>query len=216
MKKYIITIPIIILALFGVHILNVKATTATCGQTSNNASSQNNSSDRKVLSACTPASSGTVISGVARVNLDAAGSSVAHLVIYSDNAGEPDALLAVSDDLAITNTTEEAITFTFTGVNQISVVNGTQYWEGIHYTDPGVPSMQVSRANTANLLRSGSDTYSNGSANPCSCAVVSNGAADIYFTYTEDAGVPAVVSDTPRAVLKTGTMILKSGTIIIK
>lgn len=214
MKKLIFTTIIITSAFFALYSLEVRAVTETCGETGNNSSSQNNSSDRKVLSSCSPVSSGTLTSGVARVNLDAAGSSASKLVIYSSTLGEPDALLATSDEVTITNTTEEAISYTFSGAEQIAITSGTTYWVGIHYTDPGVPSVQVSRANTANLLRSGSDTYSNGPANPCSCAVASNGAADIYFEYTVAGGVASTVA--PKATLRSGTAVLKSGTLIIK
>ena len=169
---------------------------ATFGLTANNASTQTQSADRKYVYSATPASSGTVKGGVGRVWLSAAGNSQARLVIYSDSAGSPNALLAQSDQVTISNTSEAAQSFSFSGANQIAITSGTPYWIGVHFSDPGTPNFTISRANTASLTRSDPDTYSDGPANPCSCGTSSNGGLDIYIEYTEaTAGASAPPDD---------------------
>jgi hypothetical protein len=158
------------------------------GITANNTQSQTQSVDRKYVYSATPAGSGTVKGGVARVWLSSAGSSNSRLVIYSDNAGAPNALLAISDEVAVTNTTEDAISYAFSGANQITVAAGTPYWIGIHFSDPGTPNFIMSRANSAGLVRSDPDTYSDGPANPCACGTNSNGGLDIYIEYDDAPG----------------------------
>lgn len=158
---------------------------ATFGNTGNGTYAQTQSADRKYAYKASPSTSGIITGGTARVWLSAAGSSNAKLIIYSDNSGEPDALLAVSDEVAITNTSEQAIAFTFSGINGISITASTQYWVGIHFSDPGTPNFTISRANTSSLVRSSLDTYSDGPTSTFSSTTNSNGPLDIYITYTE-------------------------------
>lgn len=158
---------------------------ATFGNTGNGANVQTQSADRKYAYKASPSTSGIVTGGTARVWLSAAGSSNAKLIIYSDNSGEPDALLAVSDEVAITNTSEQAINFTFSGVNRLSITASTQYWVGIHFSDPGTPNFTISRANTSSLVRSSLDTYSDGPSSTFTSTTTSNGPLDIYITYSE-------------------------------
>jgi hypothetical protein len=188
MKRRLATIIALVLALG--YASSVFA--ATFGLTANNGSVQTNSTDRKYVYSATPATSGTVTAGTARIWLSAAGSSNAKLVIYSDNAGSPDALLATSDEVTVNWTTETATDFTFSGANQIAVTGGTAYWIGIHFSDPGTPNFTISRANNAGLVRSDPDTYSDGPTATCSCATSSNGGLDIYITYTEGAAEPSL------------------------
>ena len=117
---------------------------STFGNTGDGANVQTQSADRKYAYKASPSTSGIVTGGTARVWLSAAGSSNAKLIIYSDNSGEPDSLLAVSDQVAITNTSEQAIDFTFSGVNRLSITASTQYWVGIHFSDPGTPNFTIS------------------------------------------------------------------------
>lgn len=175
-------------AIIAVASLPQSALAATFGLTANNANAQTNSADRKYVYSATPASSGTVTGGTARVWLSGAGTSNSKLVIYSDSAGSPDALLATSDEVAITNTSEQAVAYAFSGGNQISITSGTPYWIGVHFSDPGTPNFTISRANTAGLVRSDPDTYSDGPTATCSCSTSSNGGLDIYITYTEAGG----------------------------
>jgi hypothetical protein len=183
---------------------------ATFGLTADNASTQTNSTDRKYVYSATPATSGTVKGGVARVWIATAGTASSTLVIYSDTAGEPDALLAASDRVTITNLAEAAQSYTFSGANQISITAGTPYWIGEFHSDPGANNFTYSRANNLNLVRSDPDTYSDGPANPCSCTTSSNGGLDIYIEYTE---TPAAAATPLRANLNSQGFI-NSGVII--
>jgi len=156
------------------------------GITANNRSVQTNSVDRKYVYSASPASSGQVVSGVARVWNGGTVNSNTRLVIYSDTAGSPDALLAYSDTVVInTGTSETAVSYTFSGANQITVSTSTPYWIGIHWSDPGTGNMNVSRANNSGLVRSDPDIFSDGPSDPCACSTVSNGGLDIYIEYDD-------------------------------
>src|SRR3990167_4148060 len=162
---------------------------ATFGKTTNGTSTSLASADRKLVSQATPSSDGTVDSLSARLNTNnAAGSTVFKGVIFSDNGGEPDALLAVTDEGTITGNSETEYTVDFTGVNQISIVNGTPYWIGVHIQDPGTISWVISRADDVTSTKVNVDTYSDGTANPFGTPADQNGPIDVFVTYTEDAG----------------------------
>lgn len=157
---------------------------ATFGKTTNGASTQSYTSDRKLVSLATPTTSGTVTAGVCRMYTATAVSVPVRMVIYSSTAGEPDALLAVSDDTSFNSNTEADRAFTFSGANQIQITGGVGYWIGPHY-DYTTQAVLVSRDNTAGLVRSNNDTFSDGSANPFGVTATTAGAIDAYITYTE-------------------------------
>lgn len=135
----------------------------TFGVTADNSSSTSSSADRKRVSSASPSSDGTVQSLTARLWVDS-GSTVAKAVIYSNNAGQPDHILATSDELTISNTTGQAKTSTFSGANQISVTDGTTYWIDVIVQDPGAANWIISRDGTANGNKNNADTYSDGPA----------------------------------------------------
>lgn len=204
MKKLIYTTIFIVgvISLFGIFSQKIDGAIVNFGLTTDDASVQTNSFDRKYVYSATPSSSGTVTSGVARVWNGGTVNSPSHLVIYSDVAGSPSALLAVSDDVTInTGTSESAVAYTFSGANQISITSGTAYWIGVHFTDPGTGNFSISRANTAGLVRSDPDTYSDGSANPCSCATSSNGGLDVYIEYDDAVGGGSSVPPTRQSII---------------
>lgn len=166
---------------------------ATFGKTSDGTSSTASSLDGKVVSAATPASSGTVTAGTCRMWLDSAGTCNVRMVIYSDVAGaltSASTLLAVSDDTSFTNTAEAAVNFTFSGGNQISITSGQQYWIGFHAQDPGTPSWNISRDATADGRKvNGDDVWTGGSATPWGADITSlSGPIDAYITYTVAGG----------------------------
>jgi hypothetical protein len=167
---------------------------ATFGKTTDGANVTTASIDGKSVSSGTPASSGVATKLTLRTWLSA-GITTAKGVIYSDNAGAPDALLATSDEVTVSNTSEAEVDFPLSGGNQISVVSGTPYWIGILYKDPGTATYSISRANTANLTKGNADTYSDGPSDPFGSPTNSNGALDCYVTYTE-ATDPALLAGT--------------------
>lgn len=172
----------------------VDAAIVSFGNTGNNGSVQTNSVDRKYVYQATTTSSGTVVSGAARIWNGGTVNSNTNLVIYSTTAGAPDALLAVSDTLVVnTGTSEAERSYTFSGANQITVSSGTPYWIGVHWSDPGTGNMSLSRANNTNYVRSDPDTYSDGPANPCACNTLSNGGLDVYINY-DDTPAPSSTS----------------------
>jgi hypothetical protein len=163
---------------------------ATFGQTSNNAGTQTFSADRMYASRATPATGGQVTAGKARVWVSGASSPGARMLIYSDSAGEPNTLLATSDEVIVNNTAEAEKTFAFSGAQQISVVGGTAYWIAIMFDDPGTPNFTMSRANTAGVVRFKGLVYPT-APSPFAADGSSNGPLDAYIEYTEPTGTAA-------------------------
>jgi hypothetical protein len=176
----------------------------TAGKVTDGTGSSLSSATRVFVSQGTPTVTGALISGVARANLDAAGSSAMRFVVYADAAGEPGALLASSDELTVTNTTEQALTFPFSGVNQVTLNNGTNYWLGLAWVDPGTPSVSISRDSTAALRREQTWTPPT-LPNPYGTALTSG-------TGPIDAFVNVAPGTLPRATGWTGTAADDSNT----
>lgn len=169
---------------------------ATFGQTSNNGNTQTFSGDRMYASQGTPASNGTITAGKGRVWVSAAASPGAKMLLYSDNAGEPDALLATSDEVIINNTSESEITFPFSGAEQIAVTGSTPYWIAVMFDDPGVPNFTISRANTATQTRFKGLTYPT-APDPFANDGSSSGPLDLYIEYTEGDPPPEEINVNP-------------------
>jgi len=160
---------------------------AEFGQNADNTNVQTFSGDRMYASQGTPASSGTITQGSGRVWVSGASSPGARIVLYSDSAGEPNTLLATSDETIVNNTTEQVMNFPFSGVNQVSVVAGTPYWIGVAFDDPGTPNFTISRANSTNLTRFKAITYPT-MPSPFASDGSSNGKLDLWITYTPSGG----------------------------
>jgi hypothetical protein len=109
------------------------------------------------------------------------------MTIYSDSGGEPDAPLASSDEVTVNWTTSAITNFAFSGANQISIVSGTDYWIGFYFDDPGVPSFEMQRDNTADLVRYKGITYPT-LPNPYSADGNSNGLLNAVIEYVASAG----------------------------
>ena len=122
----------------------------TTGKIDDSASSSASSTDKLAVTQASPTATGKVTAGHARVWLSSAGSTNTKLLIYADSAGAPGALLAVSDQLAVSATTEAVRDYVFSGGNQITVTQGVNYWVGIGWDDPGTPSLTFSRDVNAN------------------------------------------------------------------
>jgi hypothetical protein len=127
---------------------------STVGQTANSGSSSSSSSDKTVLSKFTAGVTGTLTGGHARLSLSASGSASTSLVVYADSAGAPGARLAQSALVSVTGTTEAVVNYVFTGTNQVAITNGTPYWIGPAWTDPGTISVAYSRDATATQVLS--------------------------------------------------------------
>lgn len=178
---------------------------ATFGYTTAYSSSSSSSVDRRSASPATPSSSGTVSSLTFRARLSAAGTAYAKGVIYSDNSGSPGTLLAVTDEISFTNTTQDWQTANFSGANAISIASGTQYWIGFHQQDPGTPNIvRVQSTGTADAQASEADTYSDGPAADWGTPTLQTGPLSVYVTYTESTGVNASVTQVAATMTLTG------------
>lgn len=159
---------------------------ATFGKTSNGASNSTSSVDKIFVSSATPTSSGTVTGGSARVWLSSAGSTSSKFLIYADSSGSPGALLATSDQVTVSNTSEAQVDYTFSGGQQISITRNTTYWIGIVWQDPGTPSVTVSRDGTANMRKEQTLTYPTMPDPFGTPSATNTGPIDAFVTYTEN------------------------------
>ena len=119
----------------------------TLGKTSNGTGSSASSSNKAIVSQFTAVSSGVLTVGHARLWIDS-GTTTCRCVVYANSGGVPGALLASSDDVTVSNTTEAVVDFVFSGVNQIDIA-ATDYWIGVSFQDPGTQSVNYSRDATA-------------------------------------------------------------------
>jgi hypothetical protein len=127
--------------------------TSTLGQTANSGFASSSSSDKTVVSKFTAGASGTLTGGHARLSLSATGSASTALVVYADAAGVPGARLAQSSLVSVTATTETLYNYVFTGANQVAIANGTSYWIGPSWQDPGTINVAYSRNSTASQVQ---------------------------------------------------------------
>jgi hypothetical protein len=127
--------------------------TSTLGQTANNSFSSTSSSDKTVLSKFTAGATGTLTGGHARLSLSAAGSASTCLTVYADASGVPGARLAQSSLVAVTATAETLYNYVFTGASQVTITNGTSYWIGPSWQDPGTITIAYSRNSTASQVQ---------------------------------------------------------------
>lgn len=165
---------------------------ATFGKTTDGASTQTFSGDRIYLSTATPSTSGTVTSGWGRVRVTGASTSEIRCVIFADNGGTPNggAFLAQSDEVIVNWTTSTLTEFPFSGANQISITSGTPYWIGFWADDPGTPSYEYKRDNSANVVHFAAEAYpgSGMPTSPFTSGGTANGPHNCYIEYTEGGG----------------------------
>jgi hypothetical protein len=158
---------------------------ATFGQTGDGGNSSTSSADSNLVNRSTEANSvcptdGTLDSIKARLWVDS-GSCLAKGLMY-DSSGN---LLAVGDEITISNTTEQELTLPFSGAERISLVNGTSYSYGVMWDDPGAGNINWSRQSVASTSLKNSITYPT-PEDPIGSGTVS-GPVDMYVEYTESA-----------------------------
>ena len=151
---------------------------ATLGKTSNGTGQSSSSANKTVVSLFTADANGVLASGAARLWVDAGSASV-QLVVYADSAGAPGALLALSDSESISNTSETEIAFDFSGADQIDIDNGTSYWLGFTWADPGTNAITWSRDATASQAQQNSSN----AADPFGSPTALSGPIDVYVNH---------------------------------
>lgn len=164
-----------------------------------------------MVSTASPATTGIVATGHARLSLSASGSTSVKFAIYADDAGAPGALLAESDVETLTSTSETEVVFTFSGANQIQVVSGTDYWIGPAWLDPDPDGSTVgvtfSRDGVTGQRQEQNFTWPT-LPDPYGTPVATNsGPLDAYVTYDEN--TPIAASDTGTGT-DTVTSILRA------
>ena len=109
----------------------------TLGKTTDGSTTSTASTAKAVASVATATADGVLATGAARVWV-ASGSVPVQLGVWADSSGSPGALLALSDSVSISATANTETPFTFSGANQIAIVNGVAYWIGPTWALPGV------------------------------------------------------------------------------
>ena len=140
----------------------------------------------------TPATGGTVTEGTGRLWLSATGTTQTKFIIYADASGTPGALLATSDEVNLSATTEAAVSFPFSGAQQIVVVANTGYWIGEVWKDPGTPGVIISRDNTGTKRYENTLTYPTLPDPFGAPSGTLSGPMDAFITYTETVAGGAV------------------------
>lgn len=120
----------------------------TLGKTSDGAANSVSSTVKTAVSLHTAAADGVLTAGHARVWVSVEPATV-RFVVYADDNSNPGVRLAQSDEVTVSATSEAVVDFTFSGANRISLANGTRYFLGIAWTDPGTGNVVISRDSTA-------------------------------------------------------------------
>jgi len=159
----------------------------TFGKKTDGTSNNTSSVDNKRASQATPRIGGYVQTLTSNVWLSTTGSTVARGFIYADDGtGAPGALLAITDEVTVTNTTEQAIVFPFSAGNIIHVNGGTPYWIGVHWKDPGALNFTISRNAKPLSNYTLPQSYVGGTTDPFGAGSVATGQIDAYVTLLQD------------------------------
>jgi hypothetical protein len=175
----------------------------TFGKTTDGTSASTSNTSRVFVSTATPAESGTVQTGHARLWLSAAGSTSVKFAIYADATGAPGALLAESDPITLNSTTEAERVFPFSGANAIEVTAGTPYWIGVGWLDPdpggSTVGVTISRDGAAMSRLEQNITWPT-LPDPYGAPVATNaGPIDAWVTYAEGGGTIGVPLGRPTS-----------------
>lgn len=140
------------------------------------------------------------------------GNRVAKAVIYSENpANTPDALLATSEEVALTSTSFAWVDFTF--ATPVDLPAG-DYFIGLLTDATASNSVLVKCANTGSLFNQfNTDTYSDGAANPFGTPSSSANEKVWYATYTAQE-TPATTAS--AASLRTASINLRTGSMMLR
>lgn len=155
------------------------------GKTTTGTNVQTFSGDRCYVCSATPTTGGTVHYGMGMVRVTSASTSEARMVIYADNGGQPGDFLAESDEVIVNWTTSVMTIFPFSGAAQITLVANTNYWVGFRFDDPGTPSFEMQRDNTAGLVHYMSMTYPGDATDPFVSAGTAAGPLNASILYLE-------------------------------
>lgn len=154
---------------------------ATFGDTSDGTGASTSTSTSKAANSATPGATGQVSTLTARVFVTT--TAVVCGVIYSDSAGAPANLLAQTDQQTISNTTDQQITFNFTGANLITVNSGTPYWIGFYWQTPSsAGTFSWRRGGTASAAQKDNDTLG-GPASTFGTGTGISGLLAVFVTY---------------------------------
>ncbi|HVL61568.1 MAG TPA: chitosanase, partial [Microbacterium sp.] len=163
---------------------------ASIGNTANGTGASASTANKTVVSKFTAGAGGTLDAGHARLWVDTGIASI-EMVVYADSSGAPGALLAKSDTLTVSNTSEADKTFAFTGSQRITLASGTAYWIGFTWADPGTNTISWSRSTTASQAQQNSShaasTFGTGTA--------LSGPIDAYVTLAASGGSTGGLSD---------------------
>lgn len=124
---------------------------ATLGYSGVSAGDTSSGTNKISVSAAVAASDGVLTAGHARARLATtlSGGVGSKLVVFADTgSNRPGDRVAESNVVNVTGTTEAVWDYTFSGENQINIIEGTRYWIGIAWDDTSV-NFVSRRFNTA-------------------------------------------------------------------
>lgn len=163
---------------------------ATFGKTTNGTGSSNQSSDLKTVSFASPQADGIIQSMTWRGALSAPGSTNMRGIIYSDLNGAPNQLLAMTEEVTVSNTAEQDITADFPELQKFLVTKNTPYWIGFHLQDPGAINWAISRDALSNHRYERSDAYADGPSQSYGAPAALSGPIDAYVTCEPVVDIP--------------------------
>jgi len=137
-------------------------------------------------------------------NKDAARETNLRGVIYSDNGGVPDKLIAFTEELNVTDDTKQKRTVSFT--EAVSLSAGT-YWLGIFFEVVGAAVTWHTRygAGSTNQWATTADTYSDGASEAFGAPSYENRSIISFVTYTTTVNMrypPAIEGNTVTTTVK--------------
>lgn len=164
----------------------------TLGQTTSHDAFSASTANKTAVSLVTATEDGTLDSATARMSVTG-GSANAKFCVYADSGGAPGAKIAESNQRTVTNTTVQAVNFTFSGANRAAIVSGSSYWIGPSWQDPGTDSVNYYRDTVAGGRKETSSYAPSSFGTPTTFT----GPLDAYLTY-----LTSVPEDPPPGVVE--------------
>jgi hypothetical protein len=137
------------------------------GQTTVGATDDSANANAKIAQTTTsPAFPVTVVAAYGLFRATASGSQPFRVVLYSDSAGAPNALLGVSSDLTVTFPGATAATYqAFSFATPVTLAGSTVFWYGYHAgAVTGTTPIMMDTTGSFKFQTAAADTFSDGAA----------------------------------------------------
>lgn len=127
-----------------------------------------NQNAKTVQQVTSPAFPVTVVAAYGLFRSTAVGTQPMRIVLFSDSAGSPNALLGVSSDLTVSFAGSTAAAYqTFSFATPVRIAGSTTFWYGYHGgTFTGTQPIMLETAGSFKYQNATLDTYSDGASDP--------------------------------------------------